>query len=112
MANLLRVRTVVQQTLAKQDAERTNHFLHAASSGDAAKIRQVGCEIHFYHLRILAGMLQAMCAKASRKPLIWVQLQNPLQRYATVPATAAVAPCRATTSPVASTGLLRPVHSK
>lgn len=42
MANLLRVRTVVQQTLAKQDAERTNQFLHAASSGDVAKIRQVG----------------------------------------------------------------------
>ena len=45
MANLLRVRMVVQQTLAKQDAERTNHFLHAASSGDAAKIRQVGCKL-------------------------------------------------------------------
>jgi len=42
MANLLRVRTVVQQTLAKQDSERTNQFLHAASSGDVAKIRQVG----------------------------------------------------------------------
>ena len=41
MANLLRVRTVVQQTLARQDAERTNQFLHAASSGDVAKIRQV-----------------------------------------------------------------------
>ncbi|CAL5221935.1 g4209 [Coccomyxa viridis] len=41
MANLLRVRTVVQQTLARQDAERTNQFLHAASSGDVAKIRQM-----------------------------------------------------------------------
>lgn len=41
MANLLRIRTVVQQTLARQDAERTNQFLHSASSGDVAKIRQV-----------------------------------------------------------------------
>lgn len=41
MASLLRVRTVVQQTLARQDAERTNQFLHAASAGDVAKIRQV-----------------------------------------------------------------------
>lgn len=41
MANLLRVRSVVQQTLARQDAERTNQFLYAASQGDVAKIRQV-----------------------------------------------------------------------
>lgn len=41
MANLLRVRSMVQQTLARQDAERTNQFLYAASQGDAAKIRQV-----------------------------------------------------------------------
>ena len=41
MANLLRVRALVQQTLARQDAERTNQFLHATSLGDAAKIRQV-----------------------------------------------------------------------
>ncbi len=47
MANLLRVRTVVQQTLARQDAERTNQFLHAASSGDVAKIRQVSLRRSF-----------------------------------------------------------------
>jgi hypothetical protein len=41
MANLLRVRAVVQQTLARQDAERTNQFLYAASAGDTSKIRQV-----------------------------------------------------------------------
>ncbi len=41
MANLLRVRAMVQQTLARQDAERTNQFLYAASQGDVAKIRQV-----------------------------------------------------------------------
>ena len=41
MANLLRVRSMVQQTLARQDAERTNQFLYAASQGDVAKIRQV-----------------------------------------------------------------------
>ena len=58
MANLLRVRTVVQQTLAKQDAERTNHFLHAASSGDAAKIRQVGCR-----MSSLACRVQQKCYK-------------------------------------------------
>lgn len=32
---------MVQQTLARQDAERTNQFLYAASQGDVAKIRQV-----------------------------------------------------------------------
>ena len=67
MANLLRVRTVVQQTLAKQDAERTNHFLHAASSGDAAKIRQVGCKMNPNSLQTLPGMLQTLCAKAFHK---------------------------------------------
>ncbi|CAL8465533.1 g5069 [Coccomyxa elongata] len=41
MANLLRVRAMVQQTLARQDAERTNQFLYAASQGDVAKIRQM-----------------------------------------------------------------------
>ncbi|KAK9903334.1 hypothetical protein WJX75_003130 [Coccomyxa subellipsoidea] len=41
MANLLRVRSMVQQTLARQDAERTNQFLYAASQGDVAKIRQM-----------------------------------------------------------------------
>jgi hypothetical protein len=44
MANLLRVRSMVQQTLARQDAERTNQFLYAASQGDVAKIRQVSLQ--------------------------------------------------------------------
>lgn len=48
MANLLRVRAMVQQTLARQDAERTNQFLYAASQGDVAKIRQVSPM--FYYL--------------------------------------------------------------
>ena len=64
MANLLRVRTVVQQTLAKQDAERTNHFLHAASSGDAAKIRQVGCKMSSLACRVH----QKCCKPCARKP--------------------------------------------
>ncbi len=46
MANLLRVRAMVQQTLARQDAERTNQFLYAASQGDVAKIRQARRSLH------------------------------------------------------------------
>ena len=64
MANLLRVRTVVQQTLAKQDAERTNHFLHAASSGDAAKIRQVRCKMSSFACRVH----QKCCKPYAPKP--------------------------------------------
>ena len=60
MANLLRVRTVVQQTLARQDAERTNQFLHAASSGDVAKIRQVSrCWISAYVMGCQKGPFSA-----------------------------------------------------
>ena len=51
---MLRVRTVVQQTLAKQDAERTNRFLHAASSGDVAKIRQASCSARCFACVICA----------------------------------------------------------
>ena len=56
MADMLRVRTVVQQTLAKQDAERTNQFLHAASSGDVAKIRQASCRAQCFACTICASL--------------------------------------------------------
>ena len=56
MADMLRVRTVVQQTLAKQDAERTNQFLHAASSGDVAKIRQASCRAQCFARVIFASL--------------------------------------------------------
>jgi hypothetical protein len=42
IANMLRVRTLVQQHIAKIDEERTTDFLYAASKGDASKIRQAG----------------------------------------------------------------------
>ena len=61
MADMLRVRTVVQQTLAKQDAERTNQFLHAASSGDVAKIRQASCRAQCFAREICALLAFPHC---------------------------------------------------
>ena len=62
MADMLRVRTVVQQTLAKQDAERINQFLHAASSGDVAKIRQASCRAHCFALLAIHSLVLPNCA--------------------------------------------------